>query len=42
MRRVEDTEGETTVINRVGRNDIKYWCRKVVYEIRLNVTLKPK
>jgi hypothetical protein len=39
MRRVESTTDETTGINRVGRSDIKYSCRKEVYRIGLNVTL---
>ena len=34
MRRVEDTKGEKTDINRVGRNYTKYSCRKVAYEMR--------
>jgi hypothetical protein len=42
MRRVEDTKSETTGINQIGKNDIKYLRRKVAYEIRLNVTLRPK
>jgi hypothetical protein len=42
MGHVEDTKGEMTGINRVWRSGIKYSCLKVLYKVRLILTMGPK